>query len=158
MERSRIARIAALALIVMLASCAKSSESSSATGSPSAPGGASTPAAIAQNGVEANDGEKVYAQECSSCHQSNGEGVKGMFPPLDENPAVTGDPTVLVRIVKYGLSGKVTVGGSDYNGMMPAWGQQLTNADIASVVTYIRSAWNNKASAVTEAAVSAVSQ
>jgi mono/diheme cytochrome c family protein len=58
--------------------------------------------------------------------------------------------------VKYGLNGKLDVKGHSYNGMMPAWGQQLSNADIAAVVTFIRSQWGNTGAAVTEADVAAV--
>ncbi|MGC2129555.1 MAG: cytochrome c, partial [Candidatus Aquilonibacter sp.] len=72
--------------------------------------------------------------------------------------SVTGDPSVVIHIVKYGLNGKVSVKGSDYNGMMPAWEQSLSDADIASIVTYVRSAWGNQASAVTQAEVTAVAQ
>jgi mono/diheme cytochrome c family protein len=64
----------------------------------------------------------------------------------------------VIHAVKYGLNGKIHVGTSDYNGMMPAWGQQLSNADIAAVITYVRSSWGNTAGAVTEAQVAAVKQ
>jgi mono/diheme cytochrome c family protein len=119
---------------------------------------AAASAAPAENGAAASDGNKVYVQNCSSCHQAEGTGLAGTFPPLSGNPVVVGDATKVIHIVKYGLSGKVSVDGKDFNGMMPAWGQQLSNADIASVITYIRSAWSNKASAVTEAQVAGVSQ
>ncbi len=82
----------------------------------------------------------------------------GEFPPLAGNPVVVGDPKTVIHIFKFGLNGKIAERGHQFNGMMPAWGQQLSNADIASVITYIRSAWGNKASAVTAADVSAVSQ
>ena len=160
-------RVVALSLILLLAACAKNGESSSSSSaSPSesptaAASSAVSPtssAMVAQNGAEASDGAKVYQTNCASCHQATGQGVPGSFPPLAGNPAVVGNATTVIHDVKYGLSGKVTVAGQDYNGMMPAWGQQLSNADIAAVVTYIRSAWGNKASAVTEADVAAVSQ
>ena len=155
---NRFARLAALLLIAMVAACAKSSDSASASSSPAASSAAATAPSPVQNGAMADDGAKVYAQNCASCHQPNGQGVAGTFPPLDGNAVVVGDATALIRVVKYGMSGKITVGKTDYNGMMPAWGQQLTNADIASVVTYIRAAWTNKAGAVTEAQVAGVSQ
>ncbi len=150
---------AALALLIGgLAGCAKGGGSAAATSSPSEAAGATASAAVAQNGAAANDGGKLYTQNCSSCHQPNGQGVAGTFPPLAGNATVTADPSVVIRIVKYGLNGKVSVKGTDYNGMMPAWGQSLSNADIASIITYVRSAWGNKASAVTQAEVTAVSQ
>ncbi len=149
-----MARLAAVALIGILAACTKSNNGGSQSASPSA----EASVAVAQDGAAANDGAKVYTQNCSSCHQAAGQGVAGTFPPLAGNPTVTGDPTEVIHIVKYGLSGSISVAGTSYNGMMPAWGQSLSNADIASAVTYIRSAWGNKASAVTESAVAAVSQ
>jgi mono/diheme cytochrome c family protein len=160
MERSRLARLAAVALIGILTACAKGNNSASESASPSSEPSvaASVSAAVVQNGAAANDGAKIYAQNCASCHQPSGQGVQGTFPPLAGNPTVTGDPAKVIHIVKYGLNGALTVAGASYNGMMPAWGQSLSNADIASAVTYIRSAWGNKASAVTESAVAGVSQ
>jgi cbb3-type cytochrome c oxidase subunit III len=153
----------ALLAIGMLAACAKGGDSSSTSASsePSAAASAAAAtaaAAPAENGAAASDGAKVYEQNCSSCHQATGTGIKGTFPPLAGNDVVTGDATKVVHIVKYGLNGSITVGGATFNGMMPAWGQQLSNKDIASVITYIRSAWGNKASAVTEADVAGVAQ
>ncbi|HUA08309.1 MAG TPA: cytochrome c [Candidatus Acidoferrales bacterium] len=155
----RLAGLCALLSIAMLAACAKSNDGASASSSPQASTQASAAAsAPVQNGAMANDGAKVYLQNCASCHQAGGQGVTDTFPPLDGNPVVTSDAASLIHIVKYGLNGKITVAKSDYNGMMPAWAQQLSDADIASVVTYIRSAWTNKAGAVTESQVAGVSQ
>ena len=101
-------------------------------------------------------GQKVFTTNCSSCHQANGKGQTGVFPPLDGNAVVTGPAPKVIAIVKNGLSGKISVNGTTYNGQMPAWKGTLSDSDIASVVTYIRSAWSNKASAVTTADVTAV--
>lgn len=164
--------ILSLAALVALGACSKSSQSSSTTtteqGASAAPtesamamSNAASPAAgasAAANGAAASDGAKVYQTNCSSCHQANGQGVPGTFPPLAGNAAVTGDATKVIHIVKYGLSGKIEVNGTTYNGMMPAWGQQLSNGDIASVITYIRSSWGNSGSAVTESQVAAVNK
>jgi mono/diheme cytochrome c family protein len=163
--------ILSLAALVALGACSKSSESSSSTstteqGTSAAPSqnamsNMASPAAgasVAANGAAASDGAKVYQTNCSSCHQASGQGVAGTFPPLAGNAAVTGDPTRVIHIVKYGLSGKIDVNGTSYNGMMPAWGQQLSNGDIASVITYIRSSWGNSGSAVTESQVAGVNK
>jgi mono/diheme cytochrome c family protein len=109
-------------------------------------------------GAPAGNGAKVYQTNCSSCHQVNGQGSPGAFPPLAGNPVVTGDPAKVIHIVKFGLSGAVSVSGKTFNGMMPAWGTQLSNADIAAALTYVRSSWGNKAPAITEAQVSGVSK
>lgn len=106
--------------------------------------------------VSAAAGLKVYTTNCSSCHQANGKGQPSVFPPLAGNPVVTGPASKVIAIVKNGLSGKVTVAGATYNGQMPAWKGTLSDSDIASVITYIRSAWGNRAGAVTAADVTAV--
>jgi ubiquinol-cytochrome c reductase cytochrome b subunit len=115
------------------------------TGSSTAGGGAA-PAA-------AGPGAQVYTQSCAGCHGATGMGVPGAFPPLAHNPVVTGDPKKVIDIVNNGLTGSVTVNGATYNGQMPAWKGNLTNKQIADVITYIRNAWGNKAGAVTEAQV-----
>ncbi|HEY5365359.1 MAG TPA: cytochrome c [Casimicrobiaceae bacterium] len=152
MKRFLATGLAVAALIGTLAACAKSSQSSSSAAS------AAPVAAVAQNGAEASDGGKVYQTNCASCHQARGQGLVGTFPALAGNPVVVGDPKTVIHILKFGLSGPLSIEGHKYNGMMPAWAQQLSDADIASVITYVRAAWGNKASAVTAADVSAVSQ
>ena len=78
-----------------------------------------------------------------------------MFPPLAGNAVVTGPADKVIHIVKNGLSGKISVNGATFNGQMPAWKGTLSNADIANVITYVRSSWGNHASAVTESQVAA---
>lgn len=118
---------------------------------------ASAPAAPAAAGGAAKaDGASVFSQNCSSCHGAQGQGTPGAFPPLANNPTVTGDPTKVIGIVTGGLHGSIQVAGQTYNGMMPAWKGNLTNDQIAAVITYIRgSLGSNKASAVTPAQVAA---
>ena len=103
----------------------------------------------------AGNGASVYSTNCVGCHQSKGEGLAGQFPPLAGNPFVTGDPKPVIGVVLNGLNGKVDVKGQTYNNVMPPWKGTLTNAQIADVITYIRNAWGNKASTVTEAQVAA---
>jgi ubiquinol-cytochrome c reductase cytochrome b subunit len=104
----------------------------------------------------ATSGASVYSTNCSGCHGAQGQGQPGAFPPLAKNPTVTGDPAKVIHIVSYGLSEKITVAGSTYNGQMPPWKGQLTNAQIAGVISYIRSSFGNSAAAVTEADVAKV--
>jgi mono/diheme cytochrome c family protein len=66
---------------------------------------------------------------------------------------VTGSPDKVIAAVKNGLTGATTVSGKSYDGAMPAWKGKLSNAEIADVITYIRSSWGNNAGAVTEAQV-----
>ncbi len=114
--------------------------------------------AAAAGGAASAQGATVYSSNCSGCHGAAGAGQPGVFPPLAGNPVVTGDPTKVAHILLYGLKGSVDIEGKTYNGQMPAWKGQLTNADIAAVATYIRSSWGNSAPAITEAQVAAVKQ
>jgi mono/diheme cytochrome c family protein len=100
-------------------------------------------------------GQKIYGANCSACHGAGGAGLPGEFPPLAGNPMVTGSPDKVIAAVKNGLTGAATVNGKTYSGAMLAWSGKLSNADIADVITYIRSSWGNKADAVTETQVAA---
>jgi mono/diheme cytochrome c family protein len=100
-------------------------------------------------------GAQLFAAKCSTCHQSAGQGTDAV-PPLAGNPVVAAaDPSAMIAIVVNGRTGPLTVNGKTFNGQMPTWKGQLTNADIASVATYVRSAWGNAAPPVTEQEVAA---
>lgn len=131
--------------VAALAGCAKSSNGSSSASASSAP-------------AHVPSGASIYAADCASCHQINGEGSPGAFPPLAGNSVVTGDPAKVIHIVKYGLSGPLQVAGKQYAGMMPAWSSQISDAEVAAAITYIRSSWGNSATPVTADQVSAVSK
>ncbi|MEO6836036.1 MAG: cytochrome c [Candidatus Tumulicola sp.] len=148
-----------LVAAVAFAACAKNNSSTNETTAQTtaaAAQGTAAPMQAAAGGTAA--GAKVYQTNCSSCHQADGKGLAGSFPPLAGNPMVIGDPKNVIHAVKYGLTGKIAVQGHVFNGIMPPWGSQLSNTDIAAAVTYVRSSWGNKATAVTEAAVNAVSK
>jgi mono/diheme cytochrome c family protein len=102
------------------------------------------------------DGQEIYLTRCTSCHQMNGEGVPGVFPPLKESEFVGGDKGRLIRVILNGLSGEIVVSGVTYSGMMPPWGAFLDDQQVADVLTYIRSNFGNAADAVTPAEVAAV--
>ncbi len=100
-------------------------------------------------------GAQIFAAKCATCHQAHGQGTS-LIPPLAGNPdVVASDPTKMVTTIVNGRSGALVVNGKTYNGMMPTWSGQLSNADIAAVATYVRSAWGNKATGVTEQQVAA---
>ena len=80
-------------------------------------------------------GEKVYAANCTACHQANGKGVPPAFPALDGSKIATGDKAAHIDIVLAGTTGTAMTG----------FGKQLSDTDIAAVVTYERNAWGNKA-------------
>lgn len=93
------------------------------------------------------DGKQVFTGNCVACHQANGAGLPGVFPPLDGSEWVTGEPRVLANILLHGINGKIEVKGQSYQGSMPAFGQ-LGDAELAAVASYVRSSWSNKAEAL----------
>jgi ubiquinol-cytochrome c reductase cytochrome b subunit len=118
---------------------------------------AAPPSTTAQVSPQAAAGQKVYSQNCSSCHGASGGGTPGAFPPLAGNDFVTGDAKQVITTVLNGKTGAITVNGAGYNGTMPPWKSQLSNKDIANVVTYIRSALGtNHAKPVKESDVAAL--
>jgi mono/diheme cytochrome c family protein len=105
---------------------------------------ADDPAAQAAAAV---DGQAVYAANCASCHQTDGQGIAGAFPPLAGGHAADlvqaeGGREYLVYGLLYGVQGRIEVAGQAYNGLMPAW-QQLSDAEIAAVLSYVIRAWDN---------------
>lgn len=101
-------------------------------------------------------GKAVYSQ-CVTCHQGNGLGVPGQFPPLAKSEWVTGSEKRLVAIMLKGLQGPITIGGatSSWGGNMVGWEGSLSDKKIAAVVSYIRSQWGNTAPEISEAKVKA---
>jgi mono/diheme cytochrome c family protein len=138
---------AVLALGLAIAGCAKGGHATAA---------ASASAAIAKNPASASDGGAIYIANCSSCHQTDGKGVPGAFPPLAGNPVVTGNPVAVVAIVKNGLEGRLVVNGQAYSGIMPGWRGLLSDEQLADVITYIRGSWKNQASGVSISDVQSV--
>jgi cytochrome c oxidase subunit 2 len=80
-------------------------------------------------------GEKVYGANCAACHQAAGTGIPGAFPALKEDKVVLGPQEEQISVLLNGQGGA---------GKMPAW-KQLSDVEIASVITYTRNAWGNKA-------------
>lgn len=122
------------------------------------PGGESAPSppVPAKPSVESAQGATLYAARCASCHQSNGEGLPGVFPPLKGDPVVTAkDPARHIEIVLTGLQGK-TINGVKYAAAMPAHEHSMTDAEIAAVVNHERTSWGNNAPTVTEEDVAGV--
>jgi mono/diheme cytochrome c family protein len=118
---------------------------------------AAEPAVAAATGAVNMDsiGRVVYAT-CTTCHQQNGEGLAGSFPPLAGSSIATGAPEIPIAIVLHGMQGPLTVKGVEYNGVMTPWGPMFDDLQIAAVLTYVRSQWGNSASAVTPEQVARV--
>jgi mono/diheme cytochrome c family protein len=100
-------------------------------------------------------GKKLFALNCSSCHQANGEGLAGQFPPLAGSKWATSDPGLITKIVLKGLKGEIEVKGETYGqalNMAPLI--NLKDRQIADITTYVRKAWENQASEISAEDVS----
>lgn len=88
-------------------------------------------------------GKRVYGQICIACHQATGEGVPQAFPPLAKSDFLMGDKKRAIGVLLNGLQGPVEVNGQKFNGLMP--NLNLDDADIASILTYVRKSFGNQA-------------
>jgi mono/diheme cytochrome c family protein len=117
-----------------------------------APAAAAAPAAVDPMVL----GRRVY-NNCMACHQQNGQGVAGNYPPLAGSEWVGGSDDLLAALLLHGLEGSVTVRGASYNQVMPSW-SHLSDQQIAAVLTYVRGSFGNSAGAVEPDLVAAVRQ
>lgn len=97
----------------------------------------------AQAGAQALDGKTVFAKNCAACHQAAGTGIAGAFPALKGNLFVQGDAGAVIDTVLKGRAG------------MPTFASSLDDDKLALVLSYIRTSWSNKASAIAAADVTA---
>lgn len=98
-------------------------------------------------------GKDVYIAQCLSCHQEQGEGIDGVYPPLAKSDYLMADKKRSVVQTLKGISGEIKVNGKIYTGDMP--GFDLTDQEVSDVLNYIRNAWGNKGPAVTTEEVAA---
>ncbi len=101
------------------------------------------------------NGERLYMANCAACHQADGSGLNGAFPPLAASDYIAGDPMKAVTAVLNGLSGPITVNGLDYNSVMPNL-SYMTDSEVADVVTYIVNSFGNEGGQIDAALVAAV--
>jgi mono/diheme cytochrome c family protein len=87
--------------------------------------------------AQAPTGQELFKQNCSACHQITGKGIPGAFPSLAGDPFVMGPPELVASTVVHGRGG------------MPTFGTDLSDVQIATILTYVRSAWGNQASPIT---------
>src|SRR5690554_274335 len=99
------------------------------------------------------DGAAIYSAQCSACHQANGQGVPGAFPPLASSEWLLADAAIPVAIVHDGLQGEIQVAGNTFQGVMPKFGGTLSDAELAAVLSYARSEWGNSAGEIDPATV-----
>lgn len=100
-------------------------------------------AGLAAPAIASADGKSLYMDNCSACHQVSGKGVKGAFPPLAGSPLVQGPPKVVITTVLNGRAG------------MPAFKDDINDADLAAILTYARTTWGNKGAAIKPTEVAA---
>lgn len=104
-------------------------------------------------------GERLFKNNCTACHQAEGQGVPGVFPPLANSPYVIGSEDLFVKILLRGMSGPIEVLGNEYNGNMPSYGENglgWSDQDIHAITTYVRQAFGNTADPITEETVARV--
>ncbi len=98
-------------------------------------------AAFAAPALAQTPGETLFAQNCAACHQAQGQGVAGAFPKLAGNAFVQGDPRAVASVLLHGRGG------------MPNFSEDLSDADIAAVLSFVRSSWGNSAPSLDAALV-----
>lgn len=146
-EISQVARAAVLACATIVVSLIATANASAQVKPPD-------PSTMKVSGTLT--GAQIYAMTCVACHQVDGGGLPNMYPPLASSEFVTGNEARLTHIVLRGLTGEIEVEGEMFKGDMPGWAPALNDAQVALVLTYIRSAFGNKAPAVTADRVAAV--
>lgn len=101
-------------------------------------------------------GKSLFSGTCSVCHQDNGAGLAGVFPPLAKSDymAAASDEQ-LVGILLNGLTGPIKVNGQDYNSVMPPM-SQLTDDEVANILTYVKGSWDNGGGSVSKETVAKV--
>lgn len=101
-----------------------------------------------------NIGKEIFGTTCFACHQSEGQGIPSTFPPLAKSDYLNADSKRAIKTILHGLTGEVTVNGKKYNNVMPA--QNLSDDEIANVLTYIYNSWGNNKTEVTPEMVKAL--
>jgi len=156
--KTRHSMLLATAMMISITACGQDpAQSTTQTAAPA------VDPALAVHAAEANsrsleerlaNGQKLYQAHCIACHQANGQGLKGAFPPLAGSDYLAQGPAAVVSAVINGLSGPITVNGVEYNAVMPAL-SYLSDSDVADVVTFVMNSWDNPGGEVNAAEVAA---
>lgn len=93
----------------------------------------------ATSALEEKTGESIYQATCQSCHQANGSGTAGVYPPLTNSEFVKGDPKILAHIILRGLSGEIYVNEERYASYMSAYGKKLSDKEMQQLIYYVQS-------------------
>ena len=93
------------------------------------------------NHVKHATGKQLYEQHCAMCHQSNGEGVPGLHPPLQSSDFLHEDKNRIINVMLQGISGELIVNGETYNGVMhPVY---ASNSEITDILNYVSMRFGN---------------
>ncbi len=103
---------------------------------------------------QVNAGKALFNGTCSVCHQANGAGLPGVFPPLAKSDYLNANPKRAIGVVIHGLSGKLKVNGKEYESTMPPM-SQLNDDEVANILTYVLNSWDNKGTHIKAAEVKA---
>jgi nitrite reductase (NO-forming)/hydroxylamine reductase len=112
-------------------------------------------AGATDSAAQVKAGESVYQTVCLACHQADGKGLPGAFPPLAGSDYLLGGKDRAIGVVVRGLEGEVVVNGVRYSSVMPAM-TQLSDQEIADALTYAMNSWGNAGGAVSVSQVAAV--
>jgi nitrite reductase (NO-forming) len=99
-------------------------------------------------------GKELFGRTCFACHQSEGQGVPNAFPPLAKSDYLNANTDRAISAVLHGLSGEITVNGKKFNNVMTS--QNLTDEEVADVLSYVYNSWGNNKTVVTSAKVKEV--
>lgn len=142
--------VSALALC-LAAACGGSKDAAPANNAATKAPATAAPAVASADSI----GRQVF-MTCTTCHQANGQGIPGTYPPLAGSEIANGPVELPIAIVLHGLNGPITVEGKTFNNVMTPWGPVFNDTQIAAVLTYVRSQWGNTGGPVTAAQVAAV--
>lgn len=139
MKRSFLSPVA-IALVLLISSCGSDVKTENTADTP-------MPAASKPTGAE------IYNRTCVSCHQSDGQGLPNVYPPLSKSDYLSDKEKTIGQVIK-GSSGELVVNGKTYNNTNPP--QQLNDEEVALVLTYVYSNLGNSGGTVTADEVKAV--
>jgi nitrite reductase (NO-forming) len=132
-----------LVVIIFFASCGGENTTNTQT---------TTPATTDNSPYAA--GKTIYQKTCLTCHQADGKGMQGTYPPLAGSDYLLADKFRAIRQVLKGSMNKITVNGTDYQGVMPP--QSLNDSDVAQVLNYVCHTFGNNGFTVCSAEVKSV--
>ena len=103
---------------------------------------------FAMQSFAADKGETLYQANCGGCHQANGQGLTGAFPPLAASDYIAKNPKGVLDVTLKGLSGKLLVNGVEYNNTMPAM-SHISDGDLSAILSYVLNSWGNSGGKIT---------